>query len=177
MLLQVFFLFCAFWPLALCNQCDWQSVEPVPYYDYTNKECPPPHSLINQGKDCSPLSNHNCQSFCQIKTTFTYDNEIPIGGTFCKDYGFCPISDYIRIGMYWEEPLLFPNKPFDVIADGVCYPPLLLCHDISANCVRYPVAFPVPLTVWAWLPIPMSSLRQANVVITPFCQSTRMFGK
>jgi len=66
---------------------------PVLYKEYFPDSCPPALALNSDGS--CPLSKaSSCTSYCEIKTTFTYDQEIPVvNNPYCHGPLTCTVSE------------------------------------------------------------------------------------
>jgi hypothetical protein len=80
--------------LGSCDPCDWNGATPDAYRDYTY-ECPP-HRVIQADGHCDLRNSINCNGFCQVKTTFHYETEMPLGGTLARGPGWFGSSDWMR---------------------------------------------------------------------------------
>ncbi|KAK5062886.1 hypothetical protein LTR84_004961 [Exophiala bonariae] len=79
------------------NMCDWVNALPALYHEYGEESCPAPHHHQPNGIDCEwrvvPGDFYSCDSFCQIRTTFTYTMEAPVfSNPYCMGPATCSIS-------------------------------------------------------------------------------------
>lgn len=80
--------------LPRSTPCDLGS-RPIVYNEYHVSDCPPKASLDSSGS-CPPLSSDFllCQSYCEIRTTFTYTQEIPLSKSgYCHGPLTCSVTD------------------------------------------------------------------------------------
>ncbi|KUJ17615.1 uncharacterized protein LY89DRAFT_733454 [Mollisia scopiformis] len=76
------------------NPCDGINATPVLYHEYLGDVCPP-INIISSNGDCSGLdpSGNDCASFCQVRTNFVYDTEVPFDNTYCHGPFTCGITE------------------------------------------------------------------------------------
>lgn len=93
-LLLLFSIFFAFLSLGSCDPCDWNGATPDAYRTY-REECPPRNVLKSNGH-CDLKNQVKCSAFCQVATTFHYETEMPLGGTYSRGPGWFGSSDWMR---------------------------------------------------------------------------------
>ena len=95
--MKLLLLFCVLWAffsLGSCDPCDWNGATPSAYREYTT-ECPARRVMQADGH-CDLRNAPKCKSFCQVRTTFEYGGEMPLGGTYARGPGWFGSSDWMR---------------------------------------------------------------------------------
>lgn len=91
-LLLIIHLF-AFAHTRALNVCDWVNASPLLYHQYGEESCPARYHHQSNGLDCEwrvvPGDFYSCDSFCQIRTSFSYAMESPI---LSNPYCFGPVT-------------------------------------------------------------------------------------
>lgn len=80
--------------LAKRNVCDGINATPILYHEYRGDVCPPKNVMDKDG-NCPGQDwyDNGCASYCQVRTTFTYRTEAPIGNSYCHGPFTCTITD------------------------------------------------------------------------------------
>lgn len=89
--------------LGLCNPCNDHYTSPTVYKVYGNDVCPPIRHFENPGSPfCeTPLTGYTdrndewpCKGWCEVKTTYVYDQEIPLPGTYGRGWTVFGTSEW-----------------------------------------------------------------------------------
>lgn len=71
---------------------------PILYQEYHADLCPPTNTMDSNG-DCTATFANYCQAYCEVRTTFTYGVEQPLGNLYCHGPLTCSVgSTYIWTG-------------------------------------------------------------------------------
>ncbi|KAI4215946.1 MAG: hypothetical protein LQ351_001442 [Letrouitia transgressa] len=74
------------------NPCE-NGGNPELYKEYHGDLCPPRNVMRENGECVDEHFNYYCQSYCEIRTTFTYDVEQPTPNGYCHGPLTCTVTD------------------------------------------------------------------------------------
>lgn len=95
MLLTFLLSLLGFLAVGICNPCNDKFTSPDVYHVYGTDQCPPIRHFQKPGSPfCeTPFTGYKdrndewpCKGYCEVKTTFVYDQEIPLAGTYARGW-------------------------------------------------------------------------------------------